>query len=136
MLSGEFKSVLELVKVFDNEQACIDHLTALRWNGHVVSPFDESSKVYICKNNKYRCKNTGKYFNVKTATLFDNTKVELQKWFIAIYVVTGHGKGISSMQLGRDLNITQKTAWFMLQRIRNCFGIAGLNNEAEIDDAT
>jgi transposase-like protein len=128
MLSGEFKSIFELVKVFDNEQACIDHLTALRWNGHVVSPFDESSKVYICKNNKYRCKNTGKYFNVKTATLFDNTKVELQKWFIAIHIVTGNEKGISSLQLGRDLNVSQKTAWFMLQRIRNCFGIAGMNN--------
>jgi len=90
----------------------------------VVSPFDPTSKVYVCKDNKYRCKNTGKYFNVRTATLFDNTKIELRKWFLAIYIVTSHNKGISSLQLSRDIDVTQKTAWFMLQRIRNCFVFA------------
>jgi transposase-like protein len=137
MFNGEFKSIIELVRVFKDEQTCIDHLTELRWSGNVVSPFDESSKVYVCKGNKYRCKNTGKYFNVKTNTLFDNSKVSLQAWFMAIYLVTSHKKGISSLQLGRDLNVTQKTAWFMLQRIRNCFGIennSDLNNEVEIDE--
>lgn len=123
MLNIEFKSVRELIKAFPDEQTCINHLEQLRWNGNVVSPFDETSKVYNCAGNKYKCRNTGKYFNVRTATLFDNTKVELQTWFIAIYLITGHKKGISSLQLGRDLNVTQKTAWFMLQRIRNCFGI-------------
>lgn len=125
MINIEFKSVIELIKAFPTEQVCIDHLEELRWNGNVVSPFDETSKVYKCAGNKYRCKNTGKYFNVRTATLFDNTKVELQTWFLAIYLVTGHKKGISSLQLSRDLNVTQKTAWFMLQRIRNCFGLEG-----------
>ena len=86
----------------------------MRWNGNVISPFHTASKVYVCKGNKYKCKNTGKYFNVKTDTLFDNTKMELQKWFLAICIVTAHKKGISSLQLGRDLNVTQKSAWFML----------------------
>jgi len=132
----QFKSILDLIKTFPDEQSCVDHLEALRWNGNVVSPFDPSSKVYNCKGNRYKCKNTGKYFNVKTATLFDNTKIELQKWFMAIYLVTGHKKGISSLQLHRDLDITQKSAWFMLQRIRNCFGIETeqLDNEVEIDE--
>lgn len=137
MINMDFKSVRELLKVFSDEQICIDHLEQLRWNGNVVSPFDATSKVYKCASNKYKCKNTGKYFNVKTATLFDNSKIELQTWFLAIYLVTGHKKGISSLQLGRDLNVTQKTAWFMLQRIRNCFGIengSDLNNEVEIDE--
>lgn len=137
MINQDFKSILDLIKVFPNEQTCIDHLETLRWNGNVVSPFDASSKVYNCKGNKYKCKNTGKYFNVKTDTLFDNTKIELQKWFLAIWIVTSHKKGISSLQLGRDLNITQKSAWFMLQRIRNCFGIENnneLDNEVEADE--
>lgn len=137
MINQNFNSILDLVKTFPNEQACIDHLTELRWGGNIVSPFDESSKVYICKGNKYRCKNTQKYFNVKTNTLFDNTKVELQKWFIAIWLVTSHKKGISSLQLGRDLGLTQKTAWFILQRIRNCFGLNTddkLDGEVEIDE--
>ena len=123
MINQDFKSIIELLKAFPDEQTCIDHLTELRWNGNIVSPFDSNSKVYVCKGNKYKCKTTGKYFNVKTSTLFDNTKIELQKWFLAIWLVTGHKKGISSLQLGRDIDTTQKTAWFMLQRSRNCFGI-------------
>jgi transposase-like protein len=138
MINIDFNSVIELIKVFNNEQTCIDHLEKLRWNGKVVSPFDATSKVYKCAGNKYRCKNTGKYFNVRTATLFDNTKIKLQTWFVAIYLITGHKKGISSLQLSKDLNVTQKTAWFMLQRIRNCFGIddnTTLDNEVEIDES-
>ena len=137
MLNTNFKSVLDLLKAFPDEQSCIKHLEEIRWNGNVVSPFDSTSKVYKCKGDKYRCKNTGKYFNVRTNTLFDNTKVELKKWFLAIYIVTSHKKGISSLQLSKDIDVTQKTAWFMLQRIRNCFGINNddkLDNEVEIDE--
>lgn len=137
MINQDFKSILDLIKAFPNEQTCIDHLETLRWNGNVVSPFDATSKVYKCAGNKYRCKNSGKYFNVKTDTLFDNTKIELQKWFLAIWIVTSHKKGISSLQLSRDLDITQKSAWFMLQRIRNCFGVENdneLDNEVEADE--
>lgn len=137
MINKDFKSVLELIKAFPDEQTCINHLEQLRWNGNVISPFDATSIVYKCAGNKYKCKNTGKYFNVRTATLFDNTKIELQKWFLAIYIVTAHKKGISSLQLGRDIDVTQKTAWFMLQRIRNCFGITEpdqFNDEIEMDE--
>lgn len=121
MIVKDFNSLLELFEAFPDEQSCIDHLERLRWDGCVVSPFDPTSKVYKCKDNKYRCKNTGKYFNVKTNTLFDNTKVSLRKWFAAIWLVTSHKKGISSLQLSRDIDVTQKTACFLLQRIRNCF---------------
>lgn len=137
MISKGFNSLLDLVKAFPTEQSCITHLEQLRWNDFVVSPFDATSKVYKCKGSKYRCKNTGKYFNVRTNTLFDNTKVELIKWFMAIWLVTSHKKGISSWQLSRDIDVTQKTAWFMLQRIRQCFGCendSDLNNEVEIDE--
>lgn len=137
MINKDFNSIIELLQVFHNEQTCIDHLEQLRWNGNVVSPFDVSSKLYKCKGNKYRCNNTGRYFNVKTYTLFDNTKMSLQKWFVAIWFVTSHKKGISSIQLAKDIRVTQKTAWFMLQRIRNCFGYdnkSKLNNNVDIDE--
>lgn len=133
----DFNSLIDLFAAFPDEQSCINHLEHLRWNGVVISPFDPTSKVYECKDNKYRCKNTGKYFNVKTNTLFDSSKIELRKWFAAIWLVTSHKKGISSLQLSRDIDVTQKTAWFMLQRIRNCFGIENnddLNNTVEIDE--
>ncbi|WP_204344331.1 IS1595 family transposase [Psychroserpens algicola] len=139
MFNKEVKSILDLIQAFPNEQACIEHLEVLRWSNGVVSPFEPTSKVYNCKGNRYKCKESGKYFNVKTDTIFDNTKMPLQKWFIAIWLVTSHKKGISSLQLGRDLGITQKSAWFMLQRIRNCFGLNDdnqdkLQGEVEIDE--
>lgn len=136
--TSKFNSLRDVINTFSEEQTCIDHLTGLRWNGNIVSPFDPTSKVYVCKGNKYKCKNTGKYFNVRTQTLFDNTKIKLQKWFLAIYLDTSHKKGISSIQLSKDIAVTQKTAWFMLQRIRACFGISNdsdkLSNEVELDE--
>jgi hypothetical protein len=117
------ESISDLMNIFPNEQSCIDHLEKIRWNGDITSPFDPSSKIYKCKGNKYRCKNTGKYFNVRTNTLFDNTKVELRKWFIAIYLITLCDNEISSIKLSKYIDVTQKTAWFMLQRIRICFNI-------------
>ncbi len=137
MINQDFNSILDLINTFPDEETCILHLEELRWNGHVTSPFDAYSKVYKCANNRFRCKETGKYFNVKTSTLFDNTKVKLQKWFIAIWLVVSHKKGISSLQLSRDINVTQKTAWFMLQRIRACFDIGNdemLDNTVEADE--
>ena len=138
MINNDFNTILELLQAFPDEQTCIDHLESLRWpHGDVVSPFDEASKVYKCAGNRYRCKTTKKYFNVKTGTLFDNTKIALQKWFLSIWLVTSHKKGISSVQLSKDIGVTQKSAWFMLQRIRNCFGFDNdndLSNEIEVDE--
>ncbi len=127
MFNTNIKSVFELTQIFSTEQDCIDYLEIMKWSKVPVSPFDDSSKVYKCKNNQYRCKNTGKYFNVKTGTLFENSKISLRKWFMAIWLVTSHKKGISSIQLSKDIGVTQKTAWFMLQRIRACFGIENCN---------
>ena len=73
----EFKSLFDLQSAFPDEQSCIDHLENMIWGDVIISPFDATSKVYKCKGNKYRCKNTGKYFNVKTGTLFDNTKMDV-----------------------------------------------------------
>lgn len=106
------------MKAFPDEQSCINHLEWVRWDGNVVSPFDPSSQVYKCASNKYKCKSTGKYFNVRTATIFEGSKIPLQQWFLAIYLFVSHKKGISSHQMAKDLSITQKSAWFLLSRIR------------------
>lgn len=134
----EFKSIFDLLRAFPTEQACIDHLERLQWDGTPVSPFDPYSKVYECAGNKYKCKNTGKYFNVRTGTIFDNTKIPLQKWFLALYVFSSHKKGISSHQLAKDISVTQKSAWFLLHRLRYAFDHpnfkATLGNVVEVDE--
>ncbi len=117
----QFKSLLELINAFPDEQSCINYLTHLRWNGETVSPFAPDSKVYHLKGNRYKCSQTNKYFNVKTGTIFENSKIPLTTWFIGIYLFATHKRGLSSYQLAADLNITQKSAWFMLSRLRFAF---------------
>lgn len=132
-----FNSLIELTDAFPTEEVCLKYLESLIWEDGVVSPFDPESKVYVCSNNRYICKNTGKSFNVKTGTIFENTKLPLRKWFMAIWLVLSHKKGISSLQLSRDIKVTQKTAWFMLQRIRECLMCKNegrLENEVEADE--
>lgn len=127
MFSTDIKSVFQLLQVFSSEEICIKYLEEIMWKGIPVSAFDPVSKVYKCSGGKYKCKNTGKYFNVKTGTMYENSKIGLQKRFLATWLITCHKKGISSLQLAKDIEVTQKTAWFMLQRIRACFGIENYN---------
>ena len=141
MFELEFNSVIELLDTFNTEQVCIDHLEWLLWDNDMpLSPFNESSKVYKCANNRYKCKITGKYFNVKTDTIFEDSKIPLRKWFVAIYLLTAHKKGVASVQLSKDISVTQKTAWYMLQRIRKALGYNDndedkLSGFVEIDEA-
>lgn len=93
------------------------YLENLRWNGNIVSPFDSTSTVYKCSNGKYKCRNSGKYFDVKTGTVFVGTKLSLRTWVFAIFIFMSHKRGISSCQLARDLGVNQKTAWNMLNKI-------------------
>lgn len=137
MKNTQFNTIRDLIQSFPTEQDCIDYLEEMRWHGNVVSPFDASSKVYKCKNNQYRCKNTGKYFNVKTGTMYENSNIKLIDWFIAVWLCVGNKKGISSLQLSREIGVTQKTAWFMLQRIRESFKESNeseLSEEVEMDE--
>lgn len=134
---GNIKGILSFTENFPNEESCIKYFENLRWKNGVVSPFDPTSKVYKCKNNKYRCKNTGKYFDVKTGTIFASTKLPLRYWFYAMFLFLSHKRGVSSCQLARDLNVTQKTAWNMLNKIREYMGITNegsLKEEVEIDE--
>ncbi len=118
----EFKNIHDLVKAFPTEADCIKYLEAIRWNGNPVSPFDPGSKVYKCSGIRYKCKNTGKYFNAKAGTIFEDTKIPLIKWFMALYVFLYRKNGISSHQLARYISVTQKSAWFILHRLRYAFG--------------
>jgi transposase-like protein len=117
-----FKSIISfLLEIFPTEQACVDYFEEKRWKGKPISPFDPVSKVYKCANNRYRCKNTGKYFSVRTGTVFENSNLPLQKWFLAFYLLSSNKKGISSRQLVKYISITQKSAWFVLHRLRCAF---------------
>jgi transposase-like protein len=118
----KFNSLSELVTRFKDEETCIRYLEVIQWGEKPVSPFDPTSKVYRCSGNKYKCSKTGKYFNARYGTIFHRSSIPLQKWYMAIWIFMTHRKGLSSVQLGKDISVTQKTAWMMLQKIRECFG--------------
>lgn len=130
-------TILNLSDNFPDEESCIRYFEKMRWEDKVISPYDASSKVYKCGNGKYKCKNTGRYFDVKTGTAFANTKLPMRAWFYAIMLFLSHKRGVSSCQLARDLGITQKTAWNMLHKIRQYMSMENnhtLSGEVEIDE--
>jgi transposase-like protein len=119
-MTTEFTSLFKLLDYFKEEYTCIEYLANTRWAGNPTCPHCGSAKVPYNTNRGYKCsdKYCLKKFSVTTGTLFENTKISLRTWFAAMYLCTTHKKGISSLQLSRDLSITQKTAWFLLHRIR------------------
>jgi len=76
----KFESIIDfLLEDFPNEQCCIDYFKKSRWNQNIISPYDPASKVYELSDGWYKCKNTGKRFNVKTGTVFEDSNISLQK---------------------------------------------------------
>ncbi|MEQ9117472.1 IS1595 family transposase [Fulvivirga sp.] len=114
-----FKSLIELLDHFKDEATCISYYEGIRWGGNPVCPFCETEKPYKTGRGwKCRNKDCHKKFTVKVGTVFENSKLPLRTWFATIYLCTTAKKGISSVQLSNQLGVTQKTAWFLLHRVR------------------
>ncbi|MGG9971998.1 IS1595 family transposase [Ferruginibacter sp. SUN002] len=111
----------ELMKRYADEKVCIEELVQQRWGGVPECPYCGCRKSYKIENGKrFKCadKTCYKKYSVTVGTVFEASKIPLSTWFPAMYLIMSHKKGISSCQLAKDLGVTQKTAWFMLMRIR------------------
>lgn len=117
----EFRNLRSLVKHFATNEISKKFLAQLRWGDDVVCPHCGKHHCTQRTDGRYRCNQCKHNFSVITGTIFEGTKVELVKWFMAMYLVSSHKKGISSYQLGRDIGVSQNTAWYMLQKIRCLF---------------
>lgn len=126
-----FKSLVELTDYFSDEYTCKQHLAQIRWKGTPVCPRCGCDKSYLFKSGDYKCAGCRKKFSVRLGTIFEDSPIPLKKWFIAVYLLTSHKKGISSCQLGKDLGVTQKTAWFMLHRVRYAVTNKSFNKESD-----
>jgi transposase-like protein len=118
-------SLYEFFKKFPDETAARVYFEAKRWaaNGSFC-PHCGSFEVAECKDHKpmpYRCKDCRKHFSVRTGTVLEESRLPLQKWLMAIYMMTTARKGIPSTQMAKELGITQKSAWFLAQRIREAW---------------
>jgi transposase-like protein len=115
-----FDSLFGLLEAFPDEQACIDHLRAIRWKDGEFCPHCGSGKIYHFSDRKtFKCGDCRQRFSIKVGTIFEDTKLPLRKWFMAIWMATNHPKGIASVTLAKDLAITQKSAWFVMHRLRH-----------------
>jgi transposase-like protein len=124
------KNLKQVMAQLGDETQCREYMEQMRWNGNPICPHCGEHKPYRLKDGKtFRCraKTCKRDFSVTVGTVFENSKVPLSTWIAATYVLSAHKKGISSCQLARDLGITQKTAWFVLHRLRLILG----DNEPE-----
>lgn len=114
-----FKSKLELVRYYSDEENCKKLLEERRWGDKVTCIHCGHEKVYRT-NRGFKCASSKCYkkFSVISGTILENTKIPLNKWFEAIFVLSAHKKGISSHQLAKDIDVSQKCAWFILHRVR------------------
>jgi transposase-like protein len=106
---------------FDSEKKCQQILEDSYWGDDVVCPKCGKHHCKMSESGRYHCTECNHNFSCTVGTIFENTKISLRKWFLAIYLITSNKKGVSSCQLARDLDITQKTAWHILHKIRSVF---------------
>lgn len=116
-----FKNIIELVEVFKTEEICVKFLKSILWVNGAKCPHCGSNEIMEYKSDfkRNRCKSCKKDFSIKVGTIFEDSNIPLKKWFMAMYIFNAHKKGISSVQLAKDISITQKSAWFILQRLRH-----------------
>ena len=134
----QFDSLFSVMEYFTTDRICKQTIAQSRWSdSDVVCPYCGGHHCHLCKDNRYLCKHCNHKFNVTVGTIFENTKISLRKWFIAMYLISSHKKGIASHQLARDIKVTQKTAWFILQKVRTLYGqtVNELSGEVECDEA-
>src|SRR6267378_2595742 len=135
------KTLRDAVRYFSDEQVCIDTIASLRWpNGPICPKCEHGEHYYLATQKRWKCKECSKQFSVKVGTIFEDSPIALDKWLIALWMLVNCKNGISSYEVGRDLGITQKSAWFVLHRLRlalqagNMEKLGGIGKEVEVDE--
>ena len=135
---SKFNSIFELTTYFNSEDKCKKAIFESRWaKDDVICPFCGEHHCTKRTDGRFHCKKCGSNFSVLVGTIFENTKISLRKWFIAMYLISCHKKGISSVQLATDTHVTQKTAWYILHKVRTLYkqyDTPALDGEVEVDE--
>ena len=143
-MEREPKTLQEAIVYFSKPENCIDYLAVRRWPNGVACPGCGSTKVSFNANRRtWKCgsHHAKREFSVKVGTIFEESPISLDKWLTAVWMLTNCKNGVSSYEIARDIKVTQKTAWFMLHRIRLAmqddeFGgkLGGGEKEIEVDE--
>ena len=137
------KTLQEAIKFFAEPGNCLAYMVSIRWPDGVECPTcGRKDVVFLANQNKWQCKSVHHHrqFSVKVGTIFEDSPISLDKWLVAVWMITNCKNGVSSYEIGRDLGITQKSAWFMLHRIRlamqrkSLMKLGGKGHEVEVDE--
>jgi transposase-like protein len=115
------KNLLEMGRYFSDADVCVDFVAAMRWPNGVTCPHCASQRVsYLSSRRIWKCMAASchKQFSVKTGSVMEDSPIPLDKWLMAVWMIVNCKNGVSSYEIARDLGITQKSAWFLLHRIR------------------
>jgi transposase-like protein len=113
------KTLQQAILKFSDEQTCIDTLAAMRWpSGPICPACGHTQHYYLKTQRRWKCKECWKQFSVKVGTIFEDSPIALSKWLLALWMITNCKNGVSSYEIHRNIGVTQKTAWFMLHRVR------------------
>jgi transposase-like protein len=113
------KTLQQAIRYFSDEQVCIDTVAAMRWPDGVACPACQKKDHYYLKSQKrWKCKECGRQFSVKLGTIFEDSPIGLDKWLTALWMLANCKNGVSSYEIHRAIGVTQKSAWFMLHRLR------------------
>jgi transposase-like protein len=136
------RTLQEAITHYSDEQACIDTVTSLRWpDGKPTCPAcGKKDHYWLDKQKRWKCKECWKQFSVKVGTIFEDSPLPLDKWLIALWMLVNCRNGVSSYEIGRDLGVSQKSGWFMLQRLRlalqtgSITKLGGTGTPVEVDE--
>ncbi|HEX3377307.1 MAG TPA: IS1595 family transposase [Candidatus Acidoferrales bacterium] len=135
------KTLQQAIRYFSDERVCIETIAKMRWpNGPVCPKCGHGEHYYLATQKRWKCKKCAKQFSVKVGTIFEDSPISLDKWLTALWMLVNCKNGISSYEVGRNLGITQKSAWFVLHRLRlalqeqSLVKIGGEGKPVEVDE--
>ncbi len=130
-------NIIQIFQQFPTQESCIKHLEKTRWGNAPICPYCQSDNTYDLKGElRHHCNACRKSFSVTVGTIFHDTRLPMQKWFLAISLILNAKKGISARQLARDIEVNKDTAWSMAMRIREAMKDDGklLTGIVEMDE--
>ena len=120
-MANQVKTLSDAIRYFADEQVCIDTVADMKWSNGPICPKCDSKadrQHWLKAQKRYQCRDCGKQYSVKVGTIFEDSAIKLDKWLVAMWMLANCKNGISSYEIAKAVGVTQKSAWFMLHRIR------------------
>ena len=120
-MANQVKTLADAIRYFSDEQVCIETVAGLKWTNGPECPKCASKAArqhWLATQKRWQCRDCGKQYSVKVGTIFEDSAIKLDKWLTAMWMLANCKNGVSSYEVAKAIGVTQKSAWFMLHRIR------------------